>query len=124
MRRLHRTRQSVEGQLLYQYLTAHGLRCELRNEFAAQAIPLDAIMVEIWVESEDFAEAASILSSVHAADSGGKLSLVDIEDSPRGGLSVPPERDVVCPRCHERSPSHFGECWNCQNDLVHPSAPR
>ncbi|MCB9654239.1 MAG: DUF2007 domain-containing protein [Deltaproteobacteria bacterium] len=124
MRRLVRTRQSVEGQLLYQYLTAHGLRCELRNEFAAQVIPLDAIMVEIWVETEDFPEASSILTSASAADDSGLLSLVNAEPEPEGNLSVTATDERACPRCQERSPSHFGECWNCQNSLVEPEDAR
>lgn len=64
MKRLMTTASSAEAGLLQSRLEESGIACELRNEFAAQALPGMAFDPEVWVlDDAQYAEAKELLEA-------------------------------------------------------------
>lgn len=86
-------------------LQDQGIRCQLRNEFAAGGVgdlaPFET-WPELWVAEDDLVRASTLIADLDR-----------VGDSP---VSL-----WKCPRCGEVNEANFGVCWNCQhsraNDL-------
>jgi ribosomal protein L40E len=88
----------VQAHFLRGVLEQAGVTAEVRQEglaFLAGAVPLDSVMVELWVPVEDAERAQAILASQQDA---GEPS--------------------TCARCGEVNPPGFEVCWSCQSDLL------
>ncbi|MCD6050912.1 MAG: hypothetical protein K0Q55_2315 [Verrucomicrobia bacterium] len=64
MKRIFTSTNSAEVGLLKSRLEEAGIECEIRNEFAAQALPGTAFDPELWVlDDAQYAEAKGLLEA-------------------------------------------------------------
>lgn len=68
MKRVFTSSNSAEAGLLKSQLEEAGIECELRNEFAAQALPGTAFDPEVWVlDDAQYEEACELVAAWHQA---------------------------------------------------------
>lgn len=114
MIRVHSAQNAFEAHMVKSALQQAGIRVVLKNEMLAAlagALPMTEVMAEVWIDEKD-AETAAIILAPFFERKGGELSLR--EGAIGGELSLGEVDARTCAKCGEESPSHFGQCWQCE----------
>ncbi len=119
MVRVYSARHGLDAHLVKSVLQQIEIKAEVRNETLSAltgALAVPDTMVEVWIPQSSLQAAAEVLLKLQSnLREPGRLSFPD-EDSKSGALSLAGPRK--CAACGEESPAGFGECWNCQGDLI------
>lgn len=119
MVRVYSARQGLDAHLVKSALQQLDIRAEVRNETLSGltgALPVPDTLVEVWIPESSVEAAAEVLLTMQSdLREPGQLSMPN-EHPNAGALSVADTRR--CKACGETSPAGFGECWNCQADLI------
>jgi hypothetical protein len=104
MKEVFRHHEFIRVSLFRDRVEAAGISTMLRNEALVHGvveIPSPEFYPNLCVmNDEDYQEAWEIIHKM-------------IEEE-----KVIPGDDLICPRCGEKSPSNFGECFSCQTPLT------
>ncbi len=98
MKKLYSSSNRIFLEILEAKLKADGINCFIKNQFppAAGEVPPAVAWPEIWVDSNHFENAKSILTTE-----------LETESAPH-----PPWQ---CPQCKEEVEGQFNICWNCSH---------